>query len=229
MTYKVYDLFPLSVFKDRIDISSIEKQKIIEFIFNASKESSNTEKSEDEAWLGDVKGQEYLFKNKVMTNLSSLISQKIKLYTEMLGINNDKITFFYQRSWATITKNKERIHPHSHDQSNISFAYYLLKPENSGDIRFLAEPQNEIAKGLFLKEKKDLDVIKNISQRTTPNINLEVKEDEIVIFPSKARHATVTNSTKNPRISISGDITIMLKNSYGHEKLMPHFKNWQEF
>ena len=31
------------------------------------------------------------------------------------------------------------------------------------------------------------------------------------------------------RISISGDIIIMLKNSFGHERLMPYFKNWQEF
>ena len=39
-----------------------------------------------------------------------------------------------------------------------------LKPENSGDIRFIADPQNEIAKGLFHKEKLNLGLLfrKNI-------------------------------------------------------------------
>ena len=147
----------------------------------------------------------------------------------MLSLDNDKLCFFYQRSWATITKNNERIQPHRHDQSNISFAYYLLKPKNSGDIRFIVEPQNEIAKGLFHKEKLDLGLLKNVNNRNTPNVDIFIEEGDIVIFPSKTQHATIPNITENPRISISGDVTIMLKNSLGHERLMPHFDNWQQF
>ena len=143
----------------------------------------------------------------------------------MLSLDNAKLTFFYQRSWATITKNKERIHPHSHDQSNISFAYYPLKPENSGDIRFIVEPQNEIAKGLFHEEKLKLGLLKNIDHRNTPNVDLRIQEDDIIIFPSKTKHSTTPNVTQKPRISISGDVTIMLKDSSGHERLMPHFNN----
>ena len=55
------------------------------------------------------------------------------------------------------------------------------------------------------------------------------EEDDIIIFPSKTKHATNINLTENPRISISGDVTIMLANSYGHERLMPHYNNWQQF
>ena len=147
----------------------------------------------------------------------------------MLCLDNNQLSFFYQRSWATITKTKERIQPHSHDQSNISFAYYPLKPKNSGNIRFIVEPQNEIAKGLFHKEKLDLGLLKEVTKRNTPNIDLNVEEDNIIIFPSKTKHSTTPNVTQNPRISISGDVTIMLKDSSGHERLMPHFKNWQQF
>ena len=179
--------------------------------------------------MGDTRGQEYLFKNAIMKNLVNLISEKIKLYTEMLSLDNNQLSFFYQRSWATITKTKERIQPHSHDQSNISFAYYILKPKNSGDIRFISEPQNEIAKGLFHKEKLELGLLKSVNARNTPNIDLLIEEDDIVIFPSKTKHATNPNLTENPRISISGDVTIMLANSYGHERLMPHYNNWQQF
>ena len=119
--------------------------------------------------------------------------------------------------------------PHAHVQSNISFAYYLLKPENSGDLRFINESQNEIATGLFSHENVNMGLLKNVNLRNTPNTDFKIKEDDIIIFPSKTRHSTMPNQTKKPRISISGDITIMLKDSFGHEKLMPHYNKWQPF
>ena len=185
MDAKIFDFFPLTVLKDKIEISQKEKNKIIDFIFNSEKKSKDIKKRKGDAWLGDIRGHEYLFKNPIMKNLANLISEKIKLYTKMLNLDNKKLSFFYQRSWATITKAKERIQPHSHDQSNISFAYYLLKPKNSGNIRFISEPQNEIAKGLFHKEKLNLGLLENIDHRNTPNVDLRIQEDDIVIFPSK--------------------------------------------
>ena len=229
MDAKIFDFFPLTVLKDKIEISQKEKHKIIDFIFSSEKETKHITQRKGDAWLGDTRGHEYLFKNPIMKNLANLVSEKIKLYTEMLCLDNNQLSFFYQRSWATITKTKERIQPHSHDQSNISFAYYLLKPKNSGDIRFISEPQNEIAKGLFNKDKLDLGLLKNVNNRNTPNIDLQIEEGDIVIFPSKTKHATIPNLTENPRISISGDVTVMLTKSYGHERLMPHFNNWQSF
>ena len=229
MNFKLLDLFPLTVFQDKVVLPDNEKFKIVEFILNSEKKTRDIKKREGDAWLGDTKGHEYLFKNKIMSNLVKIISSKIKMYTDSLNLDNEKLSFFYQRSWATVTKNKERIQPHSHDQSNISFAYYPLKPKNSGDIRFIVEPQNEIAKGLFHKEKLDLGLLKKINHRNTPNVDLRIEEDDIIIFPSKTKHSTTPNISQDIRISISGDITIMLQDSFGHERLMPHFKNWQHF
>ena len=229
MDAQVFDLFPLSVLKDKILLSANEKQQIINHIFESEKETDNINKRKNDAWLGDTRGHEYLLKHPKMIKLASLIAEKVKAYTEMLSLDNDKLCFFYQRSWATITRTRERIQPHSHDQSNISFAYYPLKPEHSGDIRFIVQPQNEIAIGLFHQEKLKLGLLKEVNKRNTPNIDLHIEEDDIVIFPSKIKHSTIPNKTENPRISISGDISIMLKDSFGHERLMPHYNNWQQF
>ena len=229
MDAQVFDLFPLSVLKDKILLSANEKKQIINRIFESEKETENINKRKNDAWLGDTRGHEYLLKHPKMKKLASLIAEKVKAYTEMLSLDNDKLCFFYQRSWATITRTRERIQPHSHDQSNISFAYYPLKPEHSGDIRFIVQPQNEIAIGLFHQEKLKLGLLKEVNKRNTPNIDLHIEEDDIVIFPSKIKHSTIPNKTENPRISISGDISIMLKDSFGHERLMPHYNNWQQF
>ena len=126
MNAEFFDLFRVTVFKDKIIISKNEKHKIVDFIFNSEKVSKKIKQRKGDAWLGDTKGHEYLFNNKIMKNISKLVSEKVKLYTQMLNLDNNKLSFFYQRSWATITKNKERIQPHSHDQSNISFAFISL-------------------------------------------------------------------------------------------------------
>jgi uncharacterized protein (TIGR02466 family) len=223
-----FDLFPLSVFQDKILLSQDEKKELIDYIFKTENESPNTGKiSKDDAWLGDTKGHEFLLKNSKFTKLEKLISEKIKLYTEMLDINSNKLDFYYQRSWATITKTDERIKPHAHVQSNISFAYYLHKPKNSGDLRFNIDPQNEFATGLFSGENIGLGLLKKVNLRNTSNADVNIHEDDIIIFPSKTRHSTIPNQSEKPRISISGDVTIMLKDSLGYEKIMPHYSNWQ--
>ena len=57
----------------------------------------------------------------------------------------------------------------------------------------------------------------------------DLEQDSIIIFPSKTPHATAPNKSEQPRVSISGDVTIMLKDSKGFEHLMPNFKNWTKF
>ena len=191
-------------------------------------ETKNLKKIKHDAWVGDRKGHEFLLKNPKMKNLTKLISEKVRLYIEMLNIENEKIFLFLQRSWATITRKEERILPHSHDQSNISFAYYPLKPEKSGDICFVAQShQNEIVNGLFHQDALELGILKGINQKNARTIDIDIKEDGIVIFPSKTKHSTQPNIIDNPRISISGDISIVLKKSFGYEKFLPHFDNWQ--
>jgi len=58
---------------------------------------------------------------------------------------------------------------------------------------------------------------------------LEPVEDEIIIFPSKTLHSTAPNMTATPRISISADVVITLRDSSGHETLMPSLDRWKHF
>ena len=54
-------------------------------------------------------------------------------------------------------------------------------------------------------------------------------EDDIVFFPSKTAHFTMRNLLNEDKISISGDISIMLKNSNQFEHLLPNPNLWQKF
>ena len=156
---KILNLFPLTVMQDTIQMENNERDRLIEEIKKMKIDQENIKKS-NYAWTGDTKGYEFLFQNPNFTNLSNKISKVIKNYLTLLEVNLDNLDIFYQRSWATYTENEQSINFHTHSQSNISFAYYLLKPKDSGGIIFKSnELQNEIAKNIFTNSKIDKSLI----------------------------------------------------------------------
>ena len=223
---KIFNLFPLTVMQQTIPIEESERKVLVSEIEKMFKINTKNEQNKY-AWTGDTKGYEFLFSNKIFMNLSHKISNAIIQYLEALDVNTDLLDIYYQRSWATYTEDKQNINFHTHSQSNISFAYYLLKPPGSGGIIFKAnELQNEIAKNIFTSSKLEKSLIKKPNPYNSDRSIFDLEQDSIIIFPSKTAHATAPNNSGKPRISISGDITLMLKNSSGFEHLMPNFKNW---
>ncbi len=225
---KIFNLFPLTVMQSKIQIDEKERKNLINEI-KKMKDQEAKYKSSSFAWTGDTKGHEFIFSNNVFKNLSDKISIAIKEYLSLLEINTESLDIYYQRSWATYTENEQSINFHTHSQSNISFAYYLLKPSKSGGIIFRSnELQNEIAKNIFTSSKLEKSLINKANAFNSDKSMFDLEQDSIIVFPSKTPHATVPNKSGLPRISISGDISIMLKDSKGFEHLMPNFRNWKK-
>ena len=225
---KIFNLFPLTVLQNKIYIEDNERDILVNEI-KKMKQDENEENS-NYAWTGDTKGHEFLFSNSLFNNLSNQISLAIIEYLRILEINTDNLDIYYQRSWATFTDNEQSINFHTHSQSNISFAYYLLKPPKSGGIIFRSnELQNEIAKNIFTRSKLEKSLINKANQYNSDRSLFDLEQDSIIIFPSKTAHATGPNKSGLPRISISGDVSMMLKDSKGFEHLMPNFNNWTKF
>ena len=226
---KIANLFPLAIGQDTINLDESERLLLVNEINKMRARELEVNKS-SYAWTGDTKGHEFLFQNDLFKNLAKKISHTVIKYLKTLEINTDLLDIYYQRSWATFTDNEQSINFHTHSQSNISFAYYLLKPPNSGGIIFKSnELQNEIAKNIFTSSKLDKSLINKPNPYNSDRSLFDLDQDSIIIFPSKTPHATAPNKSGLPRISISGDISIMLKNSKGFEHLMPNFNNWTKF
>ena len=60
-------------------------------------------------------------------------------------------------------------------------------------------------------------------------VTIDPDEDDIYIFLSKTLHSTAPNENVEPRIAISEDVTTILRESHGHETMMPHIFHWQSF
>ena len=226
---QIFNLFPLTVIKDKISMENKERDILVNEI-KKMKEINYSKKNSSYAWTGDINGHEFLFSSDLFKNLSRKISNVIIEYLKNLEINVGYLDIYYQRSWATYTENEQSINFHTHSQSNISFAYYLLKPKNSGGIIFKSnELQNEIAKNIFTSSKLEKSLINKANAFNSDRSMFDLEQDSIIVFPSKTPHATSPNRSGLPRISISGDISIMLKESKGFEHLMPNYTNWTKF
>ena len=223
---KSFQFMPFSVFKDIININNSQKAIMIKRILDIK----NSNQNNNSAWTSDINGEQFLLRNKFFRKLYKEIGTKVKEYASTLNINIEMIDFYMQRSWATVCNKNEYLNPHKHWQSNISFAYYLKKPLNSGNIVFsFNENPNEIADKLFSYDKLKKGLLHDINNLNQTVFELEAIEDEIIIFPSKTAHSTMKNLSNEERISISGDISIMLKNSNEFEHLLPNPNLWQRF
>ena len=108
-----------------------------------------------------------------------------------LGYDSNKFNFYYLRSWATISRNKERIKTHSHRQSHISFAYYLQLPKNSGGLTIHNTTyQNQLIAGYDGYNFNRTELIKMNPLNITA-MNLHAEESGIIIFPSKTEHSEI--------------------------------------
>jgi len=228
---KVHNFFPLSILQDQIKLTDEEKINLINDIRIMKSNSQNSDHKLNKAsWTGDTQGHEYIYNNPKFSNLFEEIKKKIHIYLDFLKIDQDQIETYIQRSWATISVDSEVISKHQHLQSHLSFAYYLKKnKEDSNFIIYDDEKKNEFIPGLFgsrtLVQKK---LIQQITLATATKISLDIQEDDIVIFPSKTPHSTDQIKTNAERISISGDIMFLAKDTNSIEHLTPNFRNWKK-
>ena len=232
-TEEILRIFPLTIYKTKIGLTDQERDLLIKEVYIQESKSKNLQyKNLNTAWTGDTQGHEFLFSNKKFEKLFRLIALNIKKYTEFLGVSNDKIDFYYQRAWATISRNGEYIGRHKHSQSHISFAYYLKKNKNDGALNFHNESvQNEIAPEMFHSPPIDAP-INNFFKPNYDNakvVNIYPQVDEIYIFPSKSQHSTSKNKTNEERMSISADISIVAKKSENVEFLQTPINKWKKF
>ncbi len=229
--HQIFNLFPLTIYKTKLGISEEARQFLIDEIYSHEKQSKNINyKNANSSWTGDTQGFEYLFLNKKFSKLFKSISLKIKEYTAIIGVLNDQVDFYYQRSWATISRKSESIKPHKHLQSHISFAYYLQKDKNSGKIQFHNDKShNEIAPGIFTSLTLSKIVTPNIYNVSTVRLDTDV--DDIIIFPSKTMHSVLpsVSAGSKDRISISADVSMIIKNSTNSETLLTPVDKWMKF
>ena len=230
---KKIDLFPLSIFclplgfPPDADESTDARQAWIDRIVQM-RSDSEPPRSDISAWTGDVKGHAFLHEDPLFAPLFAAIARGLAAYIGEIGVDANQFDLYITRSWGVVAEKNERVNRHAHLQSHLSIAYYLQKPQKGGRLAFFnSEPPNEFLPGLFESRMASLFNGPRTAANSSTTL-VDVEEGDLVVFPSKTVHATEPHQSDTPRISISADIILTLKDETTHEFALPSLSHWKK-
>ncbi|MDA0778571.1 MAG: putative 2OG-Fe(II) oxygenase [Bacteroidetes bacterium] len=161
--------------------------------------------------------------DKRFNNLFDAIIPKIKEALISQHINLDVLDMYITKAWTTFTIKEQYIHSHRHMSSHYSFVYYPYA-EGQGDLVFQDDGGSKV--GLNIPIRKEY-----FTEFTDINYSSAIypaKTGNLIIFPSMLFHETQLNTTDKPRISISGDIMLTMKEGVKSEHNIPSPATWKK-
>lgn len=225
---EIFNCFPLTVFKDTLGLPEDYRHRLGNRIIEAWEAGPKAGQDQRNAWTGDRNGAERLHHDPEFEALFRALHVRLHRYLSALSVDADRLELYYTRAWGTVSERGQRIRRHRHNQSHISLVYYPLKGPGTGNLVFHdSEPANEFTPGLFEPHSLSVGLLTASNVLNSEIVNLPVAEDDVVIFPSKAYHATEPNETDLPRVSISVDVVVALKDAAGVEYVMPPVRHWR--
>ena len=195
---KIYNLFPVPIFHYKIENYKEINKELINYILRLKKKDKiGNNRSNIGGWHSPnfdlVKEETPInFINKFKDFLKNIIINEFDW--EYLP-NKQRIVAM----WAIINKKNSFNIMHNHQNCYLSAAYYVKKPERSGDISFFdpVEPKTyrypEKEKGTF---------------HSNQVVTLRPEEGDLLIFPSYLYHSVEPNLSDEDRIVISFNIDL---------------------
>ena len=141
---KVHEIFPLVVYQGNIDCHSEFKQytdELKQYWFNGYENESP-----------EYSGRIFLHTEEKYEPFFDDLKKNIDDYMTHLNVDHEKLSYFVSKSWVGY-HNKEvpALNVHSHNETNISFVYYLKSCDNSDKFCVSQSKNvNENTGGLFL-------------------------------------------------------------------------------
>lgn len=221
------NFFPFSVYREKVGLDD-KTRKTFESII--AEQFAATGKEEDnplETWVGGMHGMLSLHLADEFQPLVRELPKHLKSYMTQMGYISKDLEIFVTRSWGTYGMANDSITQHRHTSSALSIAYYVSLPEGSANISFHTEAhQNEPIPGLFLENLRN-QVQDPANAFSAINASIEVKEDDLVIFPSHMMHGVRPGNQNAPRVSIAADTLFLTKTVTNSEKILPPVTNWK--
>lgn len=221
---KIHEVCPLIVYQGTIDCHKEFKEKYIDEIRNYWFNGYVYESPE-------CSGKIFLHLNEHYSSFFDNLKQNINEYFKALNVNYNKLSYHVVKSWVGYHADNETpsVSPHTHNESNLSFVYYLKTDETSDKfcVSVQGDNKNECVRGIF----ETSDKFNLITQYNKYNCNIYTitpYEGSVVIFPSNIGHFTQKYVDRiDERIVIAGDVRVTLSpDDYMHHQGSTHPSQW---
>jgi len=221
---KVHELFPLVVYQGEIDCHKEFKSKHLESL--------------KQYWFNGYENESPEFSGKIFVHLQEQyksffesLKRNIDEYMKYLNVDYTKLDYHIIKSWVGYHKDDTpELKPHYHNESNISFVYYLDTNETSD--KFCVNQRhnrNEVIGGLF-ETSEQRNLLTGFNRYNCNYYTITPKEGTVLLFPSNVYHFTQQFMERvGERIVIPGDIRVTLKKeNTNYHQGSTHPSQWLE-
>ena len=194
-------LFPTPVWTLELENFKSINENMYNYIKNEqASDSSGISKSNIKGWHS----KDFNLDHSEPKNFIKFISSSIEQIMTDMNWDKEKQVVKINNMWAIINTGGSSNAQHQHGNSNISGAYYVRAPKNSGDIVFY-DPRP--APVYFHPNAKGPNLLNAQVNSVNP------KEGMLVLFPSYLDHSVNQNLSNKERIVISFNIRINSKSN----------------
>lgn len=222
---KIHEMFPLIVYQGTIDCHEEFKKKHLEDLKQYWFNGYENESPEYSGKIFVHQQEKYkLFFNDLKNNVNQ--------YMQHLNVDYTKLSYHIIKAWVGCHLDNEtpELKPHYHNESNISFVYYLKTNDTSDKLCIQQKNnQNEISGGLFEIGTKR-NIITAYNKYNCNYYTITPTEGTVIIFPSNTYHFTQKfTDRKGERVVIPGDIRVTLNNNnFNYHQGSTHPSQWLE-
>ena len=194
-------LFPTPVWTLELENFKSVNEDMYSYIKNEqASDSSGINKSNIKGWHS----KDFNFDHSEPKKFIKFISSSIEQVMTDMNWDKEKQVVKINNMWAIINTGGSSNAQHQHGNSNISGAYYVRAPKNSGDIVFY-DPRP--APVYFHPSAKSPNLLNAQVNSVIP------KEGVLVLFPSYLDHSVNENLSNEERVVISFNIRINSKSN----------------
>jgi len=161
--------------------------------------------------------------DKRFAELFKEIESGVKGALLMQNYNMNLFEAYITKSWATYSVKDQFISYHRHMSSHYSFVYYPYA-EEQGNLFFLDDEAHKV--GLNIPRRDPY--FSKWDNTNFAKAEYPAATGNLVVFPSMIFHETGKNTKDEPRISISGDIMITMKEGVKSEHNIPSPATWKK-
>jgi hypothetical protein len=230
--YKTHKIFPLIVYQGQVEIHDQFKEEslsdIRDYWYNS--DESGVSLYPHGEYFNTPENSGKLFVHQKYPHLFESIKKNLDEYLECLDVMHEKLSYHIMKSWVGVHQREiPQLTPHAHNESNISFVYYLKSdPHSDKFCAMQRENPNEISGALF--EGGKLNLLNKFNSYNCNYYTISPIEGTILFFPSHMLHQTMkVSEIRGERIAISGDIRVTLnQENYKYHQSSNHPSQWLE-
>jgi uncharacterized protein (TIGR02466 family) len=222
------NMFPTTVFHELLGLESPARQLMSQTILNMQ-QARQARANSHNTWTGDIYGASDLHLQDDFEPLVTRLRKSVNSYFSSFGFDSGDLQMHITRCWGTVGLPNQSIKPHQHLNSHLSIVYYPDDSCQDTDLTFHnrhPQPSNISIPGMYMP----LNLQKRVQPNPllSPEIQLPVAEDMIIVFPSNITHAVQPNRSSRPRVSIAIDTFFTLRSDVDDEEFfLPPLDKWR--